>query len=124
MDFRNKERDIILCILFSIFTLGIYTVYWVYKMTEEANALSDNEYGCAEGKLVIIYSLITLGLYLCYWAFKMGDRLYLARAKRGVFYGRNNGIIYTLLSLAQLDVLNFIFMQHELNKIAVLDMEK
>jgi hypothetical protein len=54
----------------------------------------------------------------------MGDRLYLARAKRGVFYGRNNGIIYTLLSLAQLDVLNFIFMQHELNKIAVLDMEK
>jgi len=119
MDFRNKERDIILCILFSIFSLGIYTVYWVYKMTEEANALSDYEYGCAGGKLVIVYSLITLGFYLCYWAFKMGDRLYLARAKRGVSYGRSNGIIYMLLSLVQLDFINFIFMQHELNKLAM-----
>lgn len=121
MDFRNKERDIITCIMFLIFTLGIYAVYWVYKITEEANALSDDELGCAGGGLAIFYMIITLGFYAWYWAYKMGDRLHLARVKRGVSYSTTNGPIYLVLSIIQLDFIGIIFMQYELNKIAKLD---
>jgi len=121
MDFRNKERDIVTCVMFSIFTLGIYTIYWFYEMTEEANALSDNELGCAGGGFAIVYSIITLGLYAWYWAYKMGDRLHLARVKRGVPCSTTNGPIYLVLSIIQLDFIGIIFMQNELNKIAKLD---
>jgi hypothetical protein len=121
MEFRNKERDIITCIMFSIFSLGIYAIYWIYAMTEEANALSDNEYKCAGGGLVIVYSIITLGIYLWYWSYKMGDRLHLARVKRGVQCSSSNGAIYLVLSIVQLDFIGILFMQNELNKIAILD---
>lgn len=121
MDFRNKERDIITCIIFSIFTLGIYAIYWVYQMTEEANALSDDELGCAGGGLAIVYMIVTLGIYAWYWAYKMGDRLHLARVKRGVPCSTTNGPIYLVLSIIQLDIIGIVFMQWELNKIAKLD---
>jgi len=121
MDFRNKERDIITCVMFSIFTLGIYAIYWFYIMTEEANALSDDEFGCASGGFAILYSIITLGVYAWYWAYKMGGRLHLARVKRGVPCSTSNGPIYLVLSIIQLDFVGMIFMQNELNKIAKLD---
>ena len=121
MDFRNKERDIITSIMFSIFTLGIYAVYWFYKMTEEANALSDDELECAGGGLAIVYAIITLGVYVWYWSYKMGDRLHLARVKRGVPCSTSNGPIYLVLAIIQLDFIGILFMQNELNKIAKLD---
>ena len=122
MNFRNKERDLITCVMFSIFTLGIYAIYWFYKMTEEANALSNDELGCAGGGLAIVYSIITLGFYAWYWAYKMGERLHLARVKRGVPCSTSNGPIYLVLSIIQLDFIGIIFMQNELNKIAKLDL--
>ena len=121
MAFRNKERDLITCVIFSIFTLGIYTIYWFYIMTEEANALSDDELHCAGGGLAIVYTIITFGFYAWFWAYKMGDRLHLARVKRGVLCSTTNGPIYLVLSIVQLDFIGIIFMQNELNKIAKLD---
>lgn len=120
MDFKNKERDLVLCILFSIFSFGIYMVYWIYIITEEANALSDNEEGCAGGGMTLIFALITFGIYLWYWSYKMGSRLLLAREKRGVRGTTSNGPIYLVLSIIQLDFIGVIFMQNELNKIAKL----
>ncbi len=121
MEFRNKERDLITCVMFSIFTLGIYAVYWFYQMTEEANDLSDDELKCAGGGLAIVYTIITLGFYAWFWAYKMGERLHLARVKRGVLCSTSNGPIYLVLSIVQLDFIGIIFMQNELNKIAKLD---
>ncbi len=118
MNFQNKERDIIMCILLSFFTLGFYIIYWIYKITEEANALSDNETRCAGGGLTIIYSILTMGIYLWYWAYKMGDRIVLARQKKSMAQDTNYGAIYMVLSIVQLDFIGFILIQNELNKIA------
>lgn len=118
MNYINKERDIVMCVLLSIFTLGIYTIYWFYVLTEEANALSDNEEGCAGGGLAILYAIITLGIYLWYWGYKMGDRIVRAREKKCMTYDTSSGPIYLVLSIIQLDFVAFMLIQHELNKIA------
>lgn len=121
MGFKNKQRDIVMCVLFSIFSFGIYAVYWIYIITEEANALSENEEGCAGGAMAILYAVITLGIYLWYWAYKMGARLHTARVKRGVVCSTSNGLIYLVLSIVQLDFIGIMLMQNELNKLAMLE---
>lgn len=118
MGFKNKQRDIVLCVLYSIFSLGIYAVYWIYIMTEEANALSENEEGLANGVYTVIFGIITLGVYLWYWSFKMGSRLQTAREKRGVIGSTSNGVVYLILSIVQLDIVGMMLMQNELNKLA------
>lgn len=37
-----KERNIALCILFSIITFGIYTLYWFFTLTEDTNRISND----------------------------------------------------------------------------------
>ncbi|MCR5297346.1 MAG: DUF4234 domain-containing protein, partial [Clostridiales bacterium] len=32
-----KNRNIVVCIILSIVTLGIYGIYWFIKMTDESN---------------------------------------------------------------------------------------
>ena len=32
-----KKRNILLCIVLCIFTLGIYGIYWLYKVTNETH---------------------------------------------------------------------------------------
>lgn len=118
MDFKNKERDIVMCVLLSFFTLGIYIIYWFYKMTEDANSLTDNETGCAGGGMAIIYSVLTMGIYLWYWSYKMGDRIGIAREKKSMTKDTNYGVLYMILSIVQLDFVGFMIIQYELNKIA------
>lgn len=117
MGFRNKERDIVLCVLFTIFSLGIYAVYWLYIVTEEANGLSENENNYAGGGLTIIFAIVTLGVYLWYWAYRMGERIQVAREKRALPACSNDGLIYMILSIIQLDLVAVMLIQHELNKI-------
>ena len=116
MGFTNKRRDIVLCVLFTIFSLGIYAIYWLYIVTEEANALSENENNYAGGGLTIVFAIITFGVYLWYWAYKMGERIQVARQKRNMPACSNDGLIYMILSIIQLDFIGLMLMQHELNK--------
>lgn len=118
MEVKNKERDLIMCVMLSLFTLGIYTIYWFYCMTEEANDLSEEETGCAGGTLAIMYAILTFGVYLWYWSYKMGDRIYIAREKRCMPVETSMGPVYLVLSIIQLDFVGFLMIQHQLNKIA------
>ena len=38
--FKLPERNIALCLIFSILTCGIYGIYWFICITDEANAAS------------------------------------------------------------------------------------
>ena len=118
MSYINKERDLVMCVLLSFFTLGLYIIYWFYKMTEEANSLSENETNCAGGGLALIYSVITFGIYLWYWSYKMGDRIGIGRRKKNMEAESNYGVLYMVLSIVQFDFIGFLLIQHELNKIA------
>ena len=55
------NRNIALCIVFSIITCGIYGIYWFIKITDETNSLvSENQ--TASGGLAFLYSLLFLFL--------------------------------------------------------------
>ena len=86
-------RSIPLAIIFSLITCGIYSFYWIYKINEEINILSDEE-GATSGGMVILFSIITCGIYSIYWAYRMGERVDRIQGVNG-----NSHILYLILYL-------------------------
>ncbi len=61
----------------SSITLGIYAIYWGYKLTKDINKLcKDKMKPLPNYFLVIFLSVITLGIYGAYWSYQVAKRLY------------------------------------------------
>lgn len=85
------ERNIIVCVLLSIVTCGLYTLYWVYCLHNEMNAISQ-EPEPMNGALVILLFLVTCGIFPMIWYYKMGTLTDRIKGSNG-----NTGIIFLLL---------------------------
>lgn len=109
------KRDIVVAVILSFVTCGIYGIYWFITMTDDSNTLAtDNK---TSGAMAFLYSLITCGIYGIYWNYMMGKKMYEA----GLKYGKNidnNSIIYLILSIFGLQLVNYCLIQNDLNKFA------
>ena len=121
--FENiQPREIALCIIFSIITCGIYGWYWIYKMNEEINTISNHPEDTSGG-LVILLSIITCGIYGIYWSYKMGEKLSEYYKASGNSGDRDLGILFLILMLANYfscavcGVVCYGLMQDNINKI-------
>lgn len=110
-----KQRSIVTCILLSIVTCGIYSIYWFIVLTDETN----NAVGKpgTSGVTAFLLTLVTCGIYGWYWAYKQGEKLDEAKNARGIV-SSNSGILYIILQLFQLGIVNYALMQDSLNKLA------
>jgi len=109
-----KERNVVLAIVLTIVTCGIYGLYWIYSMNNEANQLAD-EPNSTSGGLVILLSIITCGIYMIYWNYKMGKKVYAIQLKNN-FPASDNSVLFLVLALVGLSIVNFVLIQLELNK--------
>ncbi len=108
-----KNRNIGLCIVFSIITCGIYALYWFVQLNNEIIELSGEE-GTSGGK-VLLFTIITCGIYSLFWAYKIGEKVAAVRQKRGE-EASNPGVLYLVLSLIGLSIISFAMIQSEINK--------
>lgn len=88
------NRDIATCIILSIFTCGIYAIYWFISLTDELNALSGVQ--DTSGGTAFLLTLVTCGIYGLYWAYKCGEKIDRIQMQRGINAG-NNGVLYLIL---------------------------
>lgn len=95
----KTDRSLVIYILLSIVTCGIYGFYFLYCMARDVNIACDgdgqNTPGLAE---LIIFSLITFGIYGYYWYYKLVNRLQ-ANAPRYRMEFEENGTTVLLWSL-------------------------
>lgn len=75
-----KERSIVLYIILSIITCGIFGLYWFVCITEDTNAAAD--VAGTSGGLALLFTIITCGIYGFYWAYKCGEKIDIAKEKR------------------------------------------
>ena len=108
------KRNIVLCIIFSFITCGIYGIYWFICLTNEVNALSKQE--GTSGVLAFIFTVITCGIYGFYWAYKMGEKLDIAKQNRGI-PASNGGILYLLLFIFG-GIITYALIQNDINQLA------
>ena len=52
-----QQRNVGLAILFTIFTCGIYGIYWFIKLTDESNELSGME--STSGGVAFLFTVLT-----------------------------------------------------------------
>ena len=107
----GTNRNIVLCIIFTIITCGIYGIYWFVKMTDETNAMSGND-TLANGVMALVLTIITCGLYSIYWNYQMGQKV---DRINGVDNG-SSGILYLILGIVGLSIVVYILAQDCINK--------
>lgn len=107
-----RNRNIALCIVFTLLTCGIYAIYWMYTINEAARIVNPNEWH-TDGGLVILFTILTCGIYGVYWNYQMG------KAFRVLPYASDNSILYLVLSLLELSIINYCLIQNDINNAAV-----
>ncbi|MBI4368768.1 MAG: DUF4234 domain-containing protein [Elusimicrobia bacterium] len=113
---REHEIGVALGIVLSVFTCGIYNIYWNYKQFQAMNTLL----GRQEYNFVfwLLLSLITCGLFHIYYEYKMGSDLEDYLKKHGYNVNPNLSIIGLVLSCLALTILADAIYQHEINRLA------
>ncbi len=104
-------RSIVLAIILTLITCGIYGIYWMCKVNDELNLLAGNDRGTSGG-MVVVFNIITCGIYGIYWAYKMGQNC-------ACLNGDSSGsILYLLLALFGFQIINLALFQDMINKCA------
>lgn len=103
-----KNRSVVAVILLSIFTCGIYLLYWTYVTAEDLNSADSNE-PLMNYILAILLGWVTCGIYLLYWNYKFFQ-------KADKVTGANNCILNFVLSLFVSTVIPAAIVQDQINK--------
>lgn len=107
-----KERNIVVCILLSIVTCGIYGIVWFISLTDDMRYASGDQ--TLSGGKAFLLTLVTCGIYGYYWAYKMGKATAIAKANRGM-PADDNSVLYLVLQFFGLAIVNYCIIQNDLN---------
>lgn len=104
-----KERNIVVSVVLSFVTCGIYGLYWVFCMAKEAVSVKD------EGDSAILEAILCMflpfvGFYLTEKKFAEGC------AAKGIEH-KDNTILYLILGFV-FPIADYCLLQNELNKLA------
>lgn len=102
-----KKRSIGLMIVGFLFTFGIYPIYWYCSFQNQLKKETGLGFG-GFGHLMV--TIFTLGIYGLYWSYAAGKRI----EKLG---GKDNSIIYLILSIFGLGFIAYLLMQSEVNQL-------
>ena len=111
------QRNIVLYIILSIITCGIFGIYWEYCLITDLNTAAGTQ-NDTSAIVVILLSIVTCGIYWFYWLYKAGEKVATIKRLRGEPDGGSNGILYLLLQFFGLGIVNYCLIQSELNKSA------
>ena len=72
--YNGEHRPLILIILFSIISVGVFNFYWLYIATYEIQQVYEDPKKIKPW-LETLLSVITFGLYIIYWSYKYNKLL-------------------------------------------------
>lgn len=107
--------NIVVCILLSIFTCGIYGIFWFIVLNDDVRTVSNDDR--FQGGKAFLLSLITCGIYTFYWSYIVGKAMMQAKAKNNL-PPEDNSILYLILSIFGLGIVNYCLIQNDLNTIS------
>lgn len=88
------DRSLVMYILLSLITCGIYGWYFLYCMARDVNiaCAGDGENTPGLAKLILL-SLVTCGIYGYYWYYKLGNRLAANAPRYGMSFQENGSTV-------------------------------
>ena len=86
----KEDRSLVMYILLSIVTCGIYSYYFLYSMAQDANVVCANDGKKTAGLVAfILLSFVTCGIYAWIWYYNLGNRLYENAPRYGLNFSEN-----------------------------------
>lgn len=107
-----KNRSVAMVIILSLITCGIYSLYWMYAITEELSYLTGDR--SFSGGKVVVFTIITFGIYSYFWYFNVGKRIAEAQRKQQKSV-KDDGVIYLILAIVGLSLVSNAIIQSEMN---------
>lgn len=108
-----QRRELILYILLTVVTCGLFGLYWFVCLTDDINTLSGQP--DTSGVMSVLLTLITCGIYGFIWAYKQGDKIDKIKMSRGI-PASNGGVLYLILYLFG-GVIAYALIQNEVNNL-------
>ena len=109
-----EERNIIVYLLLTLVTCGIFGIYWLVVMLKDIATTSGED---INPWMVILLSIITCGIYGIYFSYQMGKYM----VKSGENYNvkiEDNSILYLILTIFGFGIVAYCLVQNDLNTIA------
>lgn len=114
-NYVRQQRSILMVILLTIVTCGIYYFYWFYQTTKELTEYSE-DYRLSPG-LSIVLTIVTCGFYQIYWWYRIADIFISAQQKAKYPRPNDNKILFVVLTLFGLDIINMAILQSDMNQL-------
>ncbi len=105
-----KNRSVLAVVLLTIFTLGIYEIYWFYVMTEDMNKKDSSKPQVMNAIVALLLGIITCGIYQIYWFYRFYD-------KSDAITKKNNVIIYFILGFFGFSIVSNALLQSDINQL-------
>ena len=102
-----KQRNIFLCIILTILTCGIYGLVWLWCLNNELRVANNRKTNSGTN---FLFSILTCGIFFLVWNYKLGEEVEDAG-------GKNEGVVYLILSLFGLSLIALALVQSQVNKI-------
>ena len=108
-----NQRNIIVSVILSIITCGIYGLYWIIKQTDDSIALVEEE--GTQGLMVLFFTIITFGIYGIFWSYAMDKRLNKIERKRKIG-SKNHSLLYIIFYILGV-IITLALIQSRINNI-------
>lgn len=105
-----NKRSIIVCILLSIITLGIYGIYWTYLLVKNTRLLQNDDRSCVGEMLCLLF----VPFYYLYWWYTRGEVVKKSLNEYG-YTSTGSGIAYLILGIFGLNIVSMAIMQDDCN---------
>ncbi|MFQ8603088.1 MAG: DUF4234 domain-containing protein [Anaerovoracaceae bacterium] len=109
------RRNIVLCIVFTFITFGIYGIYWFIVLTNEMNRMSKHPHQTSGG-VSFLLNIVTLGIYGWYWAWKLGEKSDILKNRYLEYTSTDTRVLYLVLQIIGFEIINLGLCQYEINK--------
>ena len=81
----KENRSLLLLVLLSIFTLGIYALFFWYAYARDMNIVCAGDGRKTRGIIAqVVFSILTLGIYNLIWIYGAGDRIFFNCVKKNI----------------------------------------
>ena len=86
----KEDRSLVMYILLSTVTCGIYSYYFLYSIAQDANVVCADDGKKTSGLAAfILLSIVTCGIYAWIWYYNLGNRLSENAPKYGLNFSEN-----------------------------------
>lgn len=108
----ESMRSLAAVFLLSIFTFGIYFLYWVYKVTEYANRDQMEPQHTPVAQMLLVWFI---PFYELYWWYKTSKKL--SHIGASIDVAGDNSVVTLLLSIFEFDLIGAVILQDQINKL-------